>query len=146
MSIVLKPLERATWRKVALLPLRRGQRRFVAPNVLSIAQAYVERGSEPRAAWLGDRPVGFVMFRREPEDGEWWINRLMVASRHQGKGYGRAILQAAIAEMAVRHDARRIFISWVPENAVAEALYLNCGFVKDGRVLYGEVVARLDLD
>jgi diamine N-acetyltransferase len=46
----------------------------------------------------------------------------MIDREHQGKGYGRAAMQAVIAMMADRVGCDEIVTSFVPANTVAAAL------------------------
>ena len=72
------------------------QRKYVADNALSIAQAYYSENVWMRAIYAEDEPVGFLMLRI----GSDWADgidcpgvflwRLMIAYPHQGKGYGKA--------------------------------------------------------
>jgi diamine N-acetyltransferase len=97
------------------------------------------------AAYADDMPVGYVMYGFDPDTRDWWIVRLMVAHDQQGKGYGRAIMQAVIAQLSAQPGCDAIHISFVPENAAARALYSSLGFVDTGRIEDGEVVYRLAL-
>jgi diamine N-acetyltransferase len=88
------------------------QKKFVAPVVESIAEAYVNYGSAwPRLILDDDRVVGFVMGGFNPDSeidafraGIW---RLNIAADEQGRGYGRFAVQA-IATEARRRGQKRI--------------------------------------
>jgi ribosomal protein S18 acetylase RimI-like enzyme len=64
------------------------------------------------------------------------INGLAVAPHAQGRGAGRELTQAAIAE-ARRRGARKISLRVLGPNTVARRLYEGCGFTVEG-VLRGE--------
>jgi diamine N-acetyltransferase len=72
----------------------------------------------------------------------------MIDQTRQGQGYGRAYGRAAMQALIPRIQARTggapIFLSFEPENAVAEALYRGLGFQPTGRVEGGEIVYRLE--
>ena len=64
------------------------------------------------------------------------VNGLAVDPALQGRGVGRALVEAAAAE-AARRGARRLTLRVLGPNAAAQRLYAACGFVVEG-VLHGE--------
>lgn len=116
-----------------------------APNLYSIAEAYVEPTWTPLAIVAGEKLVGFAMFGQDHETDRWWIMRVMIGAQQQGKGYGGAALRALIALMVERHGCREIYLGYVPGNEVAERLYARVGFEPTGEIEPGEIVARLDV-
>ena len=105
---------------VVELKLHPGQEAFVADNIDSIANASVEPTFVPLAIYAGDELVGFAMYGQHPPDtGTWWVIRLMIDREHQGKGYGRAAMEAVIAMMADRVGCEEIVTSFNPANAAA---------------------------
>ena len=146
MTVSLRPVTRENLSAVLDLKVAEAQRRFVAPNVLSLAQAAVMPEMRPRAVYADDTPVGFVMYGLDAEEGAFCIDRLMIDAAHQGKGYGREALKRTVEEIRCEAPARPVvFLSFVPDNAAAQNLYLRFGFVPDGREAGGETVYRLDL-
>jgi ribosomal protein S18 acetylase RimI-like enzyme len=70
---------------------------------------------------------------------------LAVDPAYQGRGLGRALLDAAAREAAAR-GARRLTLRVHGPNAAARALYAACGFTEEG-VLRGEFhLAGRDVD
>lgn len=145
MDITLRPVTSREFPAMVRLKVTPAQEEFVAPNLYSIAEAYVEATWTPLAIYAGEEPVGFAMYGHDPETDRWWIIRFMIDVGQQGRGYGRAALRALIARMAERHGCRQIFLGYVPGNAVAERLYAQAGFLPTGEIEDGEIVARLDL-
>ena len=70
------------------------QKRVVAPNAISIAQAHFSEHAWFRAIYADDEPVGFIMLYDNPDEPTYFLWRLMVAAPHQGKGYGRQAIAA----------------------------------------------------
>lgn len=66
------------------------------------------------------------------------INGLAVAPSAQGRGIGRALVEAAVAE-ASRRGAVKVTLRVLGENTGARQLYERCGFVVEG-VLRGEFI------
>lgn len=130
--------------------VRADQDAFVAPVVLSLAEAYASRATAwPRLILDGDRPVAFVMASFDPDeedpDHRCGIWRLNVAEDEQGRGHGRFAVQAVLDE-ARRRGHKRVTVSWVPGEGSPEEFYLRLGFRKTGRVVEGETVGELLLE
>ena len=146
MTVTLRPITRDNLWAVVDLKLHPGQEDFVAQNIDSIANAYVEPTFVPLAVHAGDALVGFAMYGQHPESGAWWVIRLMIDREHQGKGYGRAAMEAVIAVMTERIGCDEIVTSFNPANTVAGALYASLGFQPTGEIEDGEPLVRLRLE
>ena len=93
--------------------LTEAQRKCVAPNVKSLAQAYLDpQKAWPRAVYLNDIPIGFVMLYLDaseeiPESDlpAHYLWRFMIAKEYQGKGYGKRVLDLLVAKC--RADNKR---------------------------------------
>src|SRR5215208_6332263 len=145
MTLHLQPVTWANFSAVIDLTVTPEQEDFVSSNLYSIAEAYLEPTWTPLAIYAGDDLVGFAMFGRDDETGNWWIMRYMIDTQHQGKGYGTAALPLLIDLMVERHDCGEIFLGYEPNNEVASRLYARMGFAPTGEMVGGEIVARLDL-
>lgn len=143
----LVEIDRYNYLPVLELSVSQEQKKFVATNQYSLAQAYAQPECVPLALYAENKPVGFAMYSLDADDHQYWIYRLMIDQRHQGKGYGREAMNLLIDRIRALSDEdhRYIYISFEPENAVARSLYESLGFLPDGRIEYGEVVYRLEL-
>ncbi|MCA9908384.1 MAG: GNAT family N-acetyltransferase [Anaerolineae bacterium] len=147
-EIILREVTRDNWRPLALLSrgLPPDQQRYVAHNAISMLDAYYGDGAFTQVGvYVGEQPVGYVLYGLDRETGQWWIIRVMIAHGEQGKGYGRAAMQQVIERLRATPGCDAIFISFVPENQAARALYESLGFVDTGEVEEGELVFRLAL-
>jgi len=144
MPVSLRPVTKENVRAVCGLGLRPEQRDYVAPNVRSLAEAYVEPLAWPRAIYAGDEPVGFLMVHANDEQREYFLWRLMIAAEHQGKGYGREALALLADELRAR-GATELTSSYEPGDHSPRGFYLGLGFEETGKVYEGEVVIRLQL-
>lgn len=141
--IRLEPITAQNFYKVIELKVGDGQENFVASNVKSIAESRVYPYLEPFAVYAGDEVIGFTMPGRDPENGKYYIVRLMIDARYQGKGYGKAAMQKAIEHLKSKPDCTEIHLSFVPGNP-AEKLYSNLGFERTGETdESGEIIMRL---
>ena len=73
----------------------------------------------------------------------WWVIRLMIDREQQGKGYGRAAMQAVITRMVDEIGCDEIVTSFNPENMVAANLYASLGFLPTGEWEDGEPLVVL---
>lgn len=123
-----------------------GQENFVAPNVRSIAESKIYPFLVPRAIYNGAEMIGFALHGREPETGKVYLARLMIDAAHQGKGFGRAAVKELIEEMCREYECEEIFLSFVPDNVGAAALYQSVGFERTGETdESGEIIMRLKI-
>ena len=142
MSVSLREITPANFKECVNLKVGEAQRTFVAPNVMSIAQSKIYPTVSPMAVYAGEEMVGFAMFGLDEDDGRFYLVRLMIDEKQQGKGYGRAAALAVIEKMRENADCRVLYLSFVPENKGAEALYKSIGFEPTGEIDEGEIVMR----
>ena len=145
MDITFRPVTRENFAAVTELTVAPGQAEFVASNLYSLAEAYVESTWTPLAIHAGDQLVGFAMFGRDDETGRWWIMRYMIDADYQGRGFGTAALPGLIDLIVERHGCSELFLGYEPSNEVASRLYARMGFAPTGEMTGGEIVAWLDL-
>lgn len=134
------------FRECINLKVADGQEKFVAANLMSIAQAKIYPTVDPFAVYAGDEMVGFVMYGYDTDDERFYLVRLMIGAEHQGKGFGKAATLEVIERMRKVENCREFFLSFVPENTGAERLYKSVGFERTGEISEDdEVVMRFDL-
>ncbi len=143
MTVRLVPVTPENSVAVAALELAPDQTELVASNAESLEEALTDPDARPRAIMAGETLVGFLMYDAGDAD-EAQIYRFMIDRRHQGRGYGKAALKAALTEIRALGPARRVAICYEPENEAARRLYAAAGFVEDGLDEDGEMIAHLD--
>lgn len=143
----LRPPTRHTIRQLWKLEVSDDQRDFVAPNLVTLAQAPYEGGAYPFGIWNGPEPIGFLTVIdmrqiRELEDGDdpnsAFLWRLMISAPYQGKGYGRFAVGLCF-DWARGMCLPRMVTSAVEGNTAALKLYESAGFARTGRVMDGEI-------
>ena len=139
----------------AVLALERapGQERFLG----SMASHFEDAADEPRAKprmWSvhdGDQLVGFVMISDNIEVmdpdllGPYYLWRLLVDAKFQGRGYGAATLDAVVEYLATRPGADVLWTSCGRGEGSPQPFYEHYGFVATGEIKWDETVLRLDL-
>jgi len=143
------------------LKVSESQRTFVAPNDVSIIEAYTAIAANghafPFGIYEGETPVGFLMIGLDvdadwedaPEiaRGNYNLWRLMIDEAWQGKGFGKEAVGLALAFIKTRPCGRAEFcwLSYEPENEAARELYRSFGFVETGEKDGEELIAALRL-
>jgi diamine N-acetyltransferase len=145
MTLRLEPITRENWYECSKLQVGPEQREFVSSNLLCIAEAQFYPGWGAYAVYNGDQMVGFTMYEDDEEQDEWWISALMIAAEHQGKGYGKAVVQALL-ELLRQKGCREIWVGYAKDNKVAKCLYARLGFTEAGLDEEGDMIARLLLE
>jgi diamine N-acetyltransferase len=130
------------------------QTTYVADVAQSLADAerYPQAMPWYRAIYAGDEPVGFVMIsdNAPPGDpeilGPYFLWRLLVDARHQGRGHGRAAMDLVVAYVRGRPGATELLTSVVSgEEGSPTGFYRRLGFLDTGTDHEGERVLRLPL-
>ncbi len=128
-----------------------------AEYVTGVAESLVEAAATPdacpwyRAVYADDEPVGFVMLSDgitvvNPDYlGPYYLWRLLIDRRHQGRGHGGAALRLAVEHVRTRADARVLITSVAQGPASPVGFYLTQGFRLTGDVHQGELVLELVL-
>ncbi|WIX99235.1 GNAT family N-acetyltransferase [Amycolatopsis mongoliensis] len=137
---------------VCALRVRPGQERFVASVAKSLEDAATTPEGEPwyRAVYAGDEPVGFVMLSWDVPPGRpgvlgpYFLWRLLVDARHQGRGIGRAVL-AEVVSLVRADGGTELLTSHQPGDDGPGAFYRKVGFSPTGEIDHGEIVVRLGL-
>lgn len=104
-----------------------GQERFVAPNSVSIAEAYFCEKAWFQAIYADETPVGFLMLYDDPQKLEYHLWRFMIAESHQGKGYARRAMALLIEHVRRRPKAEELVLCYVPGEGSPEGFYRGLG-------------------
>jgi len=133
-QVSLRPIDNQNIYECIALTVARDQEDFVASNVKSLAEAYVNPTLHPfgihdASAHYEENPtmVGFTMYEIKHSVG--FILRLMIDKAHQGKGYGKAAMVEVIRRLKLHPDVEIIGTSHRQENETAAKLYESLGFV-----------------
>lgn len=147
------------WKVCALEPFEE-QKDFVAENIQSLAEAYATRNESnnalPLAVYNDADLIGFVMIGKGTVGNEneselirenYSLWRLMIDKRYQGRGLGRQTLDAAIDLIRTFPfgEAKKVWLSYEPENTRARDMYRKYGFVENGDMCGNEIVAVYEL-
>jgi ribosomal-protein-alanine N-acetyltransferase len=95
----------------------------------AFAQILALRGVFGYVAWCGETPAGFVVARDLGDEAE--ILTIGVLPRMRRRGFGRALLDAAVAQAGTRGCGSMV-LEVASDNAAARLLYETAGFVRVG--------------
>ena len=160
--IRLQEINERNFRDILDLHVRDDQKSFVAPNDMSLIEAYISVSHHGKAFPFGiyddNEPVGFCMIGFGVDDGwedapaiardNYNLWRLMIDERYQGKNYGKAAMQQILEFIADKPcgPAAYCWLSYEPENEAARALYASFGFQETGEWDGNEKIAVLELE
>lgn len=99
---------------------------------MSIAQSKIYPYLIPLAAYSDEELVGFTLYGKDPESKKYYIVRLMIDERFQGKGFGKLATLELIELMGKNQDCDAVYLFFVEGNKEAENLYCNIGFERTG--------------
>lgn len=141
--VTLKPITEDNFWEVISLKIGKDQN-YVASNAISIAQSKVDPSLIPLAIYNNETLVGFLLYGIDPDDGNYWIVRLMVDEKYQRNGYGKAAMEIIITKIKEDKSRNKIIISTNPENIVGLNLYKKLGFKSTGEIIDEEEVLELN--
>ena len=147
--VVLVPATSANWRDIARVRAAESQRRWVADVTYYLCLSAYD-GLWRSCAVQDERgaTVGHVMWAVDPEDQSHWIGGLVIDAEHQGKGVGRATVEALRALWEREEPSlsgtpyQQAALSVAPDNQAALGLYRSIGFVETGELSDDEIVLR----
>ena len=141
MEVILEPIDRRNYRKLFNMQLRDGQASFVTPPRWTLARCYVRLFGDnfehlPHLIVSSGEVVGYVTTACDPDSADnYWIDDIMIAAEHQGKGYGRAAMVEVIKMIVARYpNCRAVQLTCFRANTNAAALYTSMGFAPTGGV------------
>lgn len=144
-KVTLQEITEDTVRAICNLSVRDEQKQFVAPNAVSIAQAYFADHAWFRAVYADETPVGFLMLSDRPDKHEYYLWRFMIDARYQGMGFGDRALKLLIAHVKTRPGATELLTSVVQAQGGPQGFYEKLGFKLTGEYDDDEAVMRLPL-
>lgn len=120
------------------------QRKMVADNAVSIAQAHCSENAWVRAIYVSDTPIGLIMLHIGSDYADGidcpgiFLWRLMIADPYQGKGYGLAAMEFLFKHLKAL-GIPELYTSYGLGKGSPEGFYRKLGFVPTGDH-YGEEI------
>ena len=154
--VTLREVTKDSVRDFCRMAVGPGQDGLVAPNAVSIAQAYFQKEAWFRGIYADETPVGFAMLEdwsqagctdAELYEGEPYIAlwRFMIDARYQKNGFGAHAMLLLIDHASTRPGAKNMLLSFVPKENNPERFYQRFGFTRTGEEDEGELIMKLPL-
>ncbi len=147
MNLSLAAINKSNWEDAIQLSVNEDQKPFIASNLYSIAEVQFLENFQVMAVYLDTTMVGITMFGIDPDDQNYWIYRLMVDQKYQGKGIGKQAILLVIEEIKKQNNENIpvIMIGYHPENVLARKTYQKVGFIETELAPWGEQLAKYTL-
>jgi diamine N-acetyltransferase len=143
-NVTLKEITEDSLRCILNLKVSPEQRKFVADNATSIAQAHFSKTAWFRAVYADGIPVGFVLIENDDGKDEFCLWRFMIDAIHQGKGYGKQALKLVNDHVKKQPNATKLILGCVQGNGSPERFYKSMGFEHTGEYEDGEAIMKLE--
>jgi len=149
-TIYLREITEDNVESVLALRTTPAQERFVSTVRDSLVEAADHPEGNPwfRAVYADERPVGFVMLSWDVEpqppeiNGPWFLWKLLIDHRYQGKGYGKEVVRQVV-EVVRGQGATELLTSFVPGEGGPSGFYARLGFAPTGALdPDGEIILR----
>lgn len=127
------------------------QKKAVAPNVVSLAEAYISEGlAWPRVVYLNETPIGFVMLKlklssiKSEDQPAYYLWRMMISKAYQHQGYGKQVIDKIIKKCQEDHQ-KYLYVSTTTHAPMPLAFYLSCGFENTHEILDDELILKMKI-
>lgn len=146
---------------VVNLEVKPDQEKYIVDNTISLLEAYATQNEgekvETFAIYEKETLFGFAMinfnvfkWRGAPKvaRNNYCLWRFMIDQKYQDQVLGIEALSMLIKYVKAKPlgNGKKLYLSYVPENIVAERLYKFAGFVSNGEKIGDELVLVLDLE
>lgn len=135
--------------EILALHVAKAQEGFIETTQECLEEAGENANFVPVGLYVDDIPVGFAMygsFQDEKEGQRVWLDRFLIDSHYQGKGYGRLFLEQLIQHLIAKYQCKKIYLSVYDNNKHAIHLYQQYGFFFTGELdTKGEKVMVKDI-
>ena len=139
LTISLREISNENLGRVLGLEVTEDQKKvYPRSNAYSISEGHYPPDDDPvwiRAIYAGDNPVGFLMTSEAPDQGEYFLWRLMIGAQYQGKGYGLKAVELLIERIVNTPNAKTLIASHLTGDGDAGSFYRRLGFEYTGEML-----------
>lgn len=148
-KISLRELNHENLESILSLDVTESQKAvYPRSNAHSIAEAQYPADDDPvwiRAIYADDVPVGFLMTSEVPDQGDYYLWRIMIDARYQSKGYALQAVEKLIQRIKNTPNGKLLITSHLKENDHAGRFFEKIGFSYTGEML-GESDRLMQMD
>jgi len=140
-TVSLREITGTNLRAILNLKVTTAQQKFYPrSNAYSIAEGHYPQDDDPvwiRAIYAGEVPVGFLMTSEAPDQGAYFLWRLMIDEHHQHQGYGFRAVELLVVRIEASPNPKTLLTSHLKADGDAGKFYEKLGFRYTGDVLNG---------
>ncbi|MFD2831337.1 GNAT family N-acetyltransferase [Corticicoccus populi] len=117
--------------QVTGLNVNEEQKKFVAPNMQSLAECYLYREAMdvfPYAVVYEGKVIGFILIDIEEEKREYMIWRMMIDKNYQRRGFGKQVVERVIQSAKDSGEYDVLIADYVKGNDGMGVLLRSLGF------------------
>lgn len=144
MELQFQPITAENRTQVEALRILEKQNGFVESVQDCLQEADKRSCWKPVGIYDGNTLVGFAMYGFFWEYfpcGRVWLDRLLIDSQHQGRGYGKAAVISLLKKIRQEYKRKKVYLSVYQDNTAAIHLYKELGFRFNGQKdIHGEDV------
>jgi diamine N-acetyltransferase len=145
LEVTLQEISEETLWSVLDLEVNEDQKKYVAPNAVSIAEAHFSPYAWFRAIVAAETTVGFVLLYLDEEEAEYDIWRFMIDKNQQRKGYGSKALQMVMEHVQTLPGAEELSLSYLPGEGDPSPFFAEFGFEDSEEWVDDEKILLLSL-
>ena len=140
-GVSLRAITSRNLKAILALSVTKEQKKvYPRSNAYSIAEGHYPPDDDlvwMRAIYAGEDPIGFLMTSEDPDRGEYFLWRLMIDARHQGKGYGFKAVELLLERIKASPNAKELLTAHLKDDGDAGSFYRKLGFEYTGEVIAG---------
>ena len=148
LTVSLREIDSDNLSSVLGLEVTESQKKvYPRSNAYSIAEGHYPTDDDPvwmRAIYAGDTPVGFLMTSEAPDQGDYFLWRLMIGGQFQSRGYGQRAVQLLIERIRSLPNAKCLITSHLKDDGDAGPFYQRLGFAYTGEIAGDDHLMRID--
>ena len=145
LEVTLQEINEDTLWSILDLEVAEEQKKYVAPNAVSIAEAHFSEFAWFRAIYAGETAVGFVLLFIDEGEAEYDLWRFMIDKRHQRQGIGTQALDLVIDHVSELPEAEDLTLSYLPGDGDPSPFFAKLGFQDSEEWVDDEKILTLKL-
>lgn len=138
--ISFRKIDSSNFHDVIKMEVNENQKGFMEDNLYSLAECSFEKDFLAKAVYSGGEPVGFILYYFVKDEPDYvFLHRFMIDRKKQGKGLGRAALNACMELFKKEFpSAECVELMHYPDNLTGGKLYESLGFLPTGELRKSE--------
>lgn len=134
MNIIFKDIDKNTFADAINMQVHQNQRGFMEDNLYSIAELSFEKDFKAKVIYDEELPIGFILYYFVKDNPDYvFLHRFMIDKKLQGKGYGRAALEASVKLFKEEFPSIAcVELMHYPDNQIGANLYTAMNFEPTG--------------